>query len=98
MSESPEALFVMHPFFSGLELRYVQSLIGCAVNVQFDAGTYIFHEGGPANHFYAIWAGSVAIETFEPPREPIIVQTIGAGEILGWSWLVPPYRWRFHAR
>src|SRR5689334_21802639 len=96
--ESLEAIIAGHSFFSDLEDRYVQSLTGCAANVRFDAGTYLFRESEPANHFYLIRAGRAAIEIAAPPRKPIIVQTLGAGEILGWSWLVPPYEWRFHAR
>ena len=98
MVESLEAIIADHSFFSDLEQRYVQSLTGCAANVRFDAGTYLFREGEPADRFYLIRQGKAAIEISAPPRKPIIVQTLGAGEILGWSWLVPPYQWRFHAR
>jgi len=98
MVESLEAIIADHSFFSDLEPRYVQSLTGCAANVRFDAGTYLFREGEPADRFYLIRQGKAAIEISAPPRKPIIVQTLGAGEILGWSWLVPPYQWRFHAR
>src|SRR5215510_15489002 len=98
MVESLEAIIADHSFFSDLEQRYVQSLTGCATNVRFDARTYLFREGEPADHFYLIRQGKVAIEISAPPRKPIIVQTLGSGEVLGWSWLVPPYRWRFHAR
>ena len=98
MVESLEAVIAGHLFFSDLEERYVQSLTGCAANVRFDAGIYLFREGEPANHFYLIRHGKVAIEIFAPPRKGIIVQTLSAGDALGWSWLVPPYQWRFHAR
>ena len=98
MVESLESIIAGHSFFSDLEERYVQSLTGCAANVRFDAGTYLFREGEPANHFYLIRQGKVAIEISAPPRKPIIVQTLSAGEILGWSWLVPPYQWRLQAR
>ena len=98
MVESLEGLIAGHSFLSDLEQRYVQSLTGCAANVRFDAGTYLFREGEPANHFYLIRQGKVAIEISAPPRKPIIVQTLSDGEVLGWSWLVPPYQWRFHAR
>src|SRR5262245_35083507 len=98
MVESLEAIIAGHSFFSDFEQRCVQSLTGCATNVRFNAGTYIFREDEPANHFYLIRQGRVAIELSAPPRRPIIVQTLGAGEVLGWSWLVPPYQWRFHAR
>ena len=98
MVESLEAIIANHSFFSDLEQRYVQSLTGCAANVRFDAGTYLFREGEPADHFYLIRQGKVAIEISAPPRKPIIVQTLTGGDVLGWSWLVPPYQWRFHAR
>ena len=98
MVESLEAIIADHSFFSDLEQRYVQSLTGCAANVRFDAGTYLFREGEPADHFYLIRQGKAAIEISAPPRKPIIVQTLSGGDVLGWSWLVPPYQWRFHAR
>ena len=60
-------------------------------------GTYIFKEGDPANTFYLIREGKVAVEIFAPQRPPIMVATLSEGEILGWSWLLPPYQWKFHA-
>jgi CRP/FNR family cyclic AMP-dependent transcriptional regulator len=98
MVESLEAIIAGHAFLSDLEQRYVQSLTGCAANVRFDAGTYLFRESEPANHFYLVRQGKVAIEISAPPRKPIIVQTLSDGDVLGWSWLVFPYEWRFHAR
>jgi CRP-like cAMP-binding protein len=98
MVESLEVLIAGHSFFSDLEKEYVRSLTECAANVRFDSGTYVFHEGEPADHFYLIRQGRVAIEISAPPRKPIIVQTLSAGDVLGWSWLVAPYQWRFHAR
>ena len=93
-----EAILAVHPFFEGLEPRYLQLMTGCASNVRFEAGTYIFREGEPASHFYIIREGKVALETFAAQRGPITIETIEAGEVLGWSWLFPPYRWHFDAR
>lgn len=87
-----------HPFFKGLEPRYLQLIVGCAANVRFDAGQFIFREGEEANQFYIIRHGHVALEISTPERGSLVVQTIGEGEVLGWSWLVPPYRWHFDAR
>ena len=70
-------------------------IVGCASNVRFEAGTYIFKEGEPANTFYLIRDGKVAVEIFAPQRKPIVVATLGEGEILGWSWLLPPYSGSF---
>ena len=96
--ETLERILAEHSFFAGLESSYTNLLVGCAANVRFDAGRYIFKEGEAANEFYVIRAGKVALEIFAPQRKPIILATLGEGEILGWSWLLPPYHWKFHAR
>ena len=96
--ETLERILSEHPFFKGLEEPYLQLLVGCASNVRFNAGEVIFREGEQANKFYLIRQGKVAVETFAPSRGPIIVQTLGEGEVVGWSWLVAPYRWRFDGR
>ena len=93
-----EPILAQHPFFTGLEPEYLQSLTGCAANVRYPAGAYIFHEGEAASSFYLIRQGKVALETFAPPRGPITIETIEAGGVLGWSWLFPPYLWHFSAR
>jgi CRP-like cAMP-binding protein len=96
--ETLERILAEHPFFKGLEEPYLQLLVGCASNVRFNAGEVIFREGEEANRFYLIRQGKVAVETFAPGRGPIIIQTLGEGELLGWSWLIAPYRWRFDGR
>jgi len=96
--ETLERVIAEHPFFTGLEDSFLSLTVGCASNVRFKAGTYILKEGDVANTFYLIREGKVALELFAPQRKPIIVATIGIGEILGWSWLLEPYRWKFNAR
>ncbi len=91
-------ILATHPFFSGLEPAYLELAVGCASNVRFNAGDLIFKEGDQADNFYLIRQGQVALELFVPGRGPITIQTVGEGEILGWSWLIPPYHWRFDAR
>jgi len=93
-----ESVLAEHPFFKGLDPRYLELLAGCASNVRFNAGEFIFHEGEEANRFYLIRHGKVALEIFVPERGPVTIQTIDAGDVLGWSWLFPPYRWHFDAR
>jgi len=95
--ETLERVIADHPFFSGLESYYTGLLVGCAANVRFHPGTYIFKEGEEANEFYLIRSGKVALELFAPQHKPIIVETLEDGDILGWSWLLPPYLWKFHA-
>ncbi|MDE1889945.1 MAG: cyclic nucleotide-binding domain-containing protein [Planctomycetota bacterium] len=96
--QSLEPYLAEHPFLKGLESNHLKILAGCASSVQFDAGQFILREGEDANNFYIIRHGKVAIELFAAERGAITIQTIGAGEILGWSWLIPPYQWRFDAR
>ena len=72
-------------------------MTGCAANVRFSAGTYIFKEGEDANQFYLLRSGKVALEIFSPQSPPITVETLVEGDVLGWSWLLPPYIWSFHA-
>jgi len=96
--ETLERILAEHPFFAGLDARHIQLIVGCATNVRFDAGQFIFREGEEANEFYVIRHGKVALEVFVPGRGPVTIQTLGEGEILGWSWLIPPYHWHFNAR
>ncbi len=87
-----------HPFLKGLESHYLDLIAGCASNVRFDAGQFIFHEGEEANQFYVIRNGKVALEIFSPERGAIEIDMLEEGDVLGWSWLIPPYHWRFDAR
>ena len=96
--ETLEPVIAQHPFLQGLEAHYVKLIVGCASNVRFKAGQFLFREGQEANQFYMIRQGKVALQISTPQRVTIILQTVGEGEILGWSWLIPPYRWRFDAR
>jgi len=95
--ETLERIIGQHPFFDGLGSDYAALLASCACNRRFKAGEYILREGNEANEFYLIRSGRVALETFAPQRRPIIVATLADGDILGWSWLLPPHVWKFHA-
>ncbi len=95
--ETLERIIAEHPFFEGLEESYMSLVVGCASNVRFKPDTYIFKEGDEANNFYLIREGKVALEIFAPQHKPIIVETLEQGDILGWSWLFPPFLWKFHA-
>jgi CRP/FNR family transcriptional regulator, cyclic AMP receptor protein len=94
--ENLERIIAESPFFAGLDHAYLDLVVGCASNVRFEAGAYVFREGTPADTFYLVREGKIAVEIFVPHRKPIIVATIGEGEIVGWSWLLPPYVWKFH--
>lgn len=87
-----------HPFFQGIDERLRALLIGCAANERFIAGEHLFREGGEAKKFFLIRAGTVAIEVEAPVKKAIVLETLGEGDVLGWSWMVPPYRTAFAAR
>ncbi|MBX5454501.1 MAG: cyclic nucleotide-binding domain-containing protein [Acidobacteriia bacterium] len=96
--EGLERILREHSFFAGLGDAFLALVSGCARNVRFEAGHYLFHEGEPANEFYLLRHGRVALELHAPGRGPITFQTLGEGEIVGVSWLIPPYRWAYDAR
>lgn len=96
--ETLERIITEHPFFAGLDDSFTNLMVGCASNVRFRAGTYILREGDAADTFYLIRAGKVALEVRAPQHDPIIISTLEMGDILGWSWLVSPFQWKFHAR
>jgi CRP-like cAMP-binding protein len=73
-------------------------LAGCASQVRFEPGQVIFEEGEEANHFYLVRHGKVALITHAAQRGEILIQTVDEGDVLGWSWIVPPYRWCFDAQ
>lgn len=93
-----ETFLIDHPFFQELKPEYIRFIAGCGSNVHFDAGSCLFHEGEDAARFYIIRQGRVALEIFAAQRGVLPIETIEAGEALGWSWLFPPYRWHFNAR
>ncbi len=86
-----------HPFFVGLDEQALALMAGCAVNTHLRAGEFLFREGERANTFYVIRSGRVTIET-RTPTGSAVIDTARDGDVVGWSWLVPPYRWTFDAR
>jgi CRP-like cAMP-binding protein len=87
-----------HPFLSSLSPAYLAVLAECAEHRQFAAEEIIFREGEVADRFYLIQEGKVALESHVPPKGRLIVQDLGRDDVLGWSWLFPPYVWHFQAR
>lgn len=98
MKQNLEPIVREQPFFQGLDERHIKLIAGCAKNVRFDGGKVVFREGDAANQFFLIREGQVAIEVMVPPRGINTIQTVQEGEVVGWSWLMPPYRWHFGAR
>ena len=90
-----ESVIATHPFTKDINPHYLHLLNECATYERFGADQEIFHESFEADRFYLIHSGRVALQTFMPATGVKTIQTVGAGEALGWSWLYPPYRWHF---
>jgi CRP/FNR family transcriptional regulator, cyclic AMP receptor protein len=86
------------PVFAGLAPDQLELIAGCASNARFTDGERLFREGEPADDFYLVRHGRVSLDLFVPNRGPVAIDTIEPGEIVGWSWLFPPYRWHFDGR
>jgi CRP/FNR family transcriptional regulator, cyclic AMP receptor protein len=93
-----DALIAECPVFQGMEKEHLDLIAGCASNTGFQAGERLFREGDAADIFYLIRHGLVAVEIYIPDRGQLTIETAGPGEIVGWSWLVPPYQWHFTGR
>ena len=93
-----QQLIAEHPFFLDLAPQHVAVLVEAAMHKEFKAGEEIFREGDPANRFYIILGGTVDLQSERQDQEPVSLQRIGLGDVLGWSWLFPPYYWHYTAR
>jgi CRP/FNR family cyclic AMP-dependent transcriptional regulator len=86
-----------HPFLHGMSRDHLTVLAGTARDVTFPARHRLFEDGGSATRFWLIQSGHVALDLHVPGQGQMRIDTIGMGELLGWSWLFPPYRWAFGA-
>lgn len=93
-----EAVLEEHAFFKTLDPRLLEEMAEFASQAHFDAGQLVFRENDHADRFFAIESGRVAVELSVPGRESVAIQVLHKDDVLGWSWLFPPYRWKFDAR
>lgn len=93
-----ESMLASHPFLRGMRPAHLSALADCAAIITVSSGSYLGREPEPADVFYLVVSGKVGIETHAARQAPLLVQTVGPGEVVGWSWLVPPHRWQFDAR
>ncbi|GAA2574843.1 cyclic nucleotide-binding domain-containing protein [Dactylosporangium fulvum] len=90
-------LLVAHPFLTGLPPHHLARLARWAHRAPFRAGARLFEENGRADRYWLIRDGYVNLDIRVPGRSDVVLETIGPGTVLGWSWLFPPYRWHFGA-
>jgi len=93
-----EERLAIHPFLKGMSPHHLELLALCAMPTEFDAGQMVLREGEPASGFYLLETGTVALEGKTEDGRKVVIDTVSAGEPLGWSWLFPPYLWTFDAR
>ena len=97
MIEVTSAALATHPFVHGMSPDQLALMAEAASDVTFPARHRIFEDGGTANRFWLIQSGYVALDLYVPGEGPVVIETIGMGELLGWSWLFPPFKWAFGA-
>ena len=97
MIEVNAGALAAHPFLRGMDRDQLGALAGAARDVSFPARHRLFEDGGSAARFWLIQSGHVSLDLHIPGEGPVVIETIGMGELLGWSWLFPPYKWAFGA-
>jgi CRP-like cAMP-binding protein len=90
-------LIEAHPFLAGCDPAAGQQLATVGHRTHFPAGSSIFVEGGRADRFWLVQDGHIRLDLQLPGAGPVIIETLGSGDVLGWSWLFPPYQWKFGA-
>jgi CRP-like cAMP-binding protein len=96
--QSIEEYLSAHAFFSGLDDSFMKFLTSSVKAIQIKEGHVLFQQGKPANKFYLVRNGKISVQVPALMGPTLELQTLGEDQILGWSWLIPPYRWNFHAR
>ena len=97
MIEVTTAVLAAHPFLRGMPCDQLGLLTATACDVRFPARYRLFEDGGNATRFWLIQSGHVSLDLHVPGEGPVVIETIGMGDLLGWSWLFSPYRWAFGA-
>lgn len=90
-------IIAVHPFSKGLASHHQAWLSECAALEKFEPSQTLFSEGTQADRFFLVHAGHLVLQTFAPGQGGATIQTLGAGDTLGWSWLYPPHQWHFGA-
>jgi CRP/FNR family transcriptional regulator, cyclic AMP receptor protein len=97
MIEVTEAALAAHPFLHGMSPDHLAVLAQAGSDVTFPAGHRLFEEGGHAAHFWLVQSGHVTVDVHVPGHGRVAIDSIGLGDLVGWSWLFPPFKWAFGA-
>jgi CRP-like cAMP-binding protein len=96
--QSIEDYLSAHSFFSGLDESFMKFLSSSVKELRIKEGHVLFQQGKPAEKFYLVREGQISVQVPALMGPTLELQVLGKDQILGWSWLIPPYRWNFHAR
>jgi CRP-like cAMP-binding protein len=96
--ESLERILWQHPFLRELDAEEIRFLVGCAANRRYEPGALVLHEGDAADTFFLLRSGRISLEVQTPGRGPLQLESLVAGDVLGWSWLFPSHCWQLDAR
>ena len=98
MNDEFQILLAQHPFLHGLSEKFISYISVCARQKTFKLGDYLFRYQNLANQFFMLLEGSVLLLNNIPGKNMIPLETIVAPNIVGWSWMEPPYQWHFDAK
>jgi len=93
-----QEMLAQHQFLSGLKPEWIEQIAAITESATYHAKDHIFHTGESADRLFLVRDGLVSLELYEPSRGAILLDSLGANKPLGWSWLVPPYKWTFDAQ
>ena len=96
--ENLERLLREHDFLKDLAQPQAASLVSCVKNLRFESGAFLMREGDEASTFYLLRRGRVVLEVDVPGKGPLVMESLGPGDIVGLSWLFPPHRVHIDAR
>ncbi|EDY80946.1 cyclic nucleotide-binding domain protein [Verrucomicrobiia bacterium DG1235] len=91
-------LLLTHPIFHDFPEKYIEAINECAWEQEFLADQYLFWTGQEAKFLYIIRDGTVSLQAYTPEKGPVAIEKLGNGDIIGWSWLFPPYKWHLDAK
>lgn len=96
--QEPRIRLADHPFFRGMNSSWVEAVGYDSEDATYLPGELLIREGEVAKRFHLIFHGEVALEVGGPTGRRRVVQTVGPGEVLDWSWISPPFLWQFDGR
>jgi CRP/FNR family transcriptional regulator, cyclic AMP receptor protein len=96
--ETMAPILAAHPFFKGLDSRYLKLVLECASRQTFNAGEFLCRDEEEATKFFVIHHGRVSVEIYRARRGPVTILSLNEDDVLGWLWFDKPYHWHLDAK